>query len=110
MSVDVVIPTHNRVELLVEALESAQSQSMRPDTIFIVSDIHCPEAESFLKERPANAVKVQYIWWEASEDIPASGRAPISRNLGIARSQADWIAMLDDDDHWDQNYLKRQPR
>lgn len=106
-SVDVVIPTHGRVDFLAEALESVRNQTLRANRVFVVSDMENPEAEALVRECSREFEGISYDWWQAPDDIPASGRAPISRNLAIARSRAEWIAPLDDDDRWDDCYLER---
>jgi glycosyltransferase involved in cell wall biosynthesis len=107
MSVDVVIPTHERVDFLNEALDSVLRQTLQPSNVFVVSDIRNQEAEALIQRRAKDFGGLRYEWWQAPDEIPASGRAPISRNLGIGLSRANWLAMLDDDDRWDDEYLER---
>lgn len=107
MNVDVVIPTHLRTDFLAEALDSVAKQTLQPQKIIVVSDVENSDAQALIKERAAAGAPVEYDFWIADDDIPASGRAPISRNLAIAQSRSDWIAILDDDDSWEADYLER---
>lgn len=84
----IVIPTYNRREWLVEALESALDQEMPADEIVVVDDgsddgsreavARFPEPVRYLQQRRAGAAA--------------------AKNLGVAHSDAEWIQFLDSDD------------
>ncbi len=98
-SVEVVIPTHNRPELLRRAIDSvlAQTYSGRL-TVTVVFDRQQPD-EGLATVQPI-AVRVL-----------ANNRAPGlagTRNTAIVASDADLIAFLDDDDRWHPDKLTRQ--
>ncbi len=114
MTVDVVIVTHRRdshVEFLNDALDSVKAQSLGPERVFVVSDVEDKEGHDTVMKQAASDLDLEFICWNAPEqylsDSRAGGRAPASRNFGIYRSNADWIAFLDDDDWWEPAYLEK---
>ena len=97
-SVSVVIPTHNRVELLRRALRSVVGQTRPADEIIVVDD----GSEDATREVVnAEFASVRYLW-QANQGVSAA------RNRGIAESTSRWIAFLDSDDEWRPAKLERQ--
>jgi glycosyltransferase involved in cell wall biosynthesis len=95
--VSVIIPTHNRPELLCEALRSVLAQTMQEFEVIVVND-------AGVDVRP---------WVRSVED---SGRfrilqnvqnqgLPAARNIGIRASRGKYIAYLDDDDQFYPHHL-----
>lgn len=98
--VSVVIPTHNRPEMLREALESVKAQTFTDYEIIIVSNGET--CENFTESRVlAAAYGCHYI-------ILAEGNVSAARNEGVRVSRGEWIAFLDDDDIWLPNKLEYQ--
>lgn len=96
--VSVIIPTFNRADYLVEAIESVLAQSYRPIEIIVVDDGSTDgtaEAISRLGDT------VRYMWQ------PNQG-ASVARNTGIALAQGDLLAFLDSDDLWEPEKLTWQ--
>lgn len=91
-SVSVVIPTHLRVDLLVEAVASARGQAAE---VLVVDDA-ADEATRAAVERLAAApgAPVRYV-----DNADGSG-ASSSRNLGAERAEGEFVGFLDDDDLW----------
>ena len=92
--VSVVIPTHNRPDLLRRSLTSALGQTLRDIEVIIVDDGDAAQgaekvAVSFNDER------VRYV----RQTKPHSG-APAARNRGAGEARAELVAFLDDDDEW----------
>jgi glycosyltransferase involved in cell wall biosynthesis len=90
----VIIPTRNRPEFLLEAVQSVLQQSHRDLELLIVNDgdeISCPVEDSRL--RILNNQK---------------RGAVAARNFGVAEATGAFIAFLDDDDFWiDMDHLKK---
>ena len=97
MSVSVVIITHNRPELLAEALASACRQTLAPAEIIVVDDG---------STEPVSVADV------CGQGIPVrlyrlSGLgASAARNKGASEAGGDFVAFLDDDDLWEPEYLE----
>ncbi len=90
-SVEVVIPTHNRPELVRRAIESVRAQRYEgPLSVAVVFD-RSPEDPTLVVDGPV-AVRVL-----TNTRTPGLAGA---RNSGILSSTADLVAFLDDDDHW----------
>ena len=99
-AVSVVMPTHNRADLIGEAIRSALAQTFRDFDVHVIDNGSTDDTkevvESFGDER------LNYFWKEDS-GLPAD-----SRNVGIARSRGEFIAFLDSDDLWLPDKLERQ--
>lgn len=94
-SVSVIIPTHNRPELLLEAIESLLQQTRSNWEMIVVDDASIIPVEIF--DDPRIRV-VRHEW--------AKGGAA-SKNTGIALARAPVLAFLDDDDLYAPSYLER---
>jgi len=90
--VTVVIPTINRESLPI-ALASVNDQSFRGFKLIIIDDSQDQSVESTIYQV-----------------IKTGGLKGVSkaRNLGIAHSESDFTALLDDDDFWHRDYLAKQ--
>lgn len=94
-AVSVVIPTHNRPELLAEAIGSLLQQT-RPDwEAIIVDDASTPPAV------PPHDTRIRVV----RHDKGKGGAA--CKNTGSTLARAPVLAFLDDDDLYAPNYLER---
>ena len=89
MDFSVIIPTRNRPQYLMQAVESVTAQVNVSFEILIVDDgnVGLP---AFTDTR----IKI----------LANNQRGPVqARNLGVANAKGDYIAFLDDDDWWTEN-------
>lgn len=100
--VSVVIPTHNRPELLARAIQSVQSQTY-PNLEIVVVDDGSDDRTRAVVER-AEDPRVRWIRHASRKGGAAA------RNTGISASRGDVIAFLDDDDEWRVDKVERQLR
>jgi glycosyltransferase involved in cell wall biosynthesis len=98
--ISVVIPTHNRAEMLAEALASVQAQTFKDYEIIVVSN-----GESDDMRRSSRAIVAAH---DGRYFALAEGNASAARNFGIEQARGQWIAFLDDDDLWLPHKLERQ--
>ena len=91
-TVSVVIPTHNRADLIGEAIQSVLDQTFQDFDVHIIDNGSSDDTEEVV--RAFDDQRLNYFWQE-NTGLPAS-----SRNTGIARSQGEFIAFLDSDDVW----------
>lgn len=99
-SVSVVIPTHNRAELLVRALRSVQAQTRPAQEIFVVDDGSTDDTRQRLEA--LGDERVRYLRNDLSRGAAAA------RNRGIREASGDVVAFLDSDDEWVPGNLELQ--
>lgn len=100
-TVDVVIPTYNRLDLLPAAIASVLAQTHAVRRIIVADDGSGDGTVEWLRLEAMRDPVLQVI----ELDHGGGNRA---RNAGIAAAQADWIAFLDSDDAWEPDKLERQ--
>lgn len=91
----VVVPTHNRPQLLAEALASVTSQTFTDWDAIVVDDASIPPVSGETCDPRIRVVRVD----------PGQGGAA-AKNRGIAEACGDFIAYLDDDDLYAPTYLE----
>jgi glycosyltransferase involved in cell wall biosynthesis len=96
--VSVVIPTHNRADLLGEALDSALAQTVPPAEVIVLDDASTDDTPDLVARYGA---PVRYVRQERAGQSAA-------RNRGAAAATGEYIAMLDSDDVWEPAKLERQ--
>jgi glycosyltransferase involved in cell wall biosynthesis len=100
LEVSVVIPTHNRRDLLETTLESALWQRGVSFEIVVVDDGSTDDTSAFL--RSVEDPRIRVVRNEAPRGVSRA------RNRGIEESHGHWIAFLDDDDLWAPDKLRAQ--
>jgi glycosyltransferase involved in cell wall biosynthesis len=98
--VSVVIPTYNRAEKLVRALDSVLTQSVAPVEIIVVDDASTDGTAQI--DFGALSSRIRYV----RSEVNLGGA--VSRNKGVQCAVGNWIAFLDSDDVWLPNKLQRQ--
>jgi hypothetical protein len=99
-AVSVVIPTHNRPELMKRALESVLAQTYGGELEVIVVFDAC---DPVLPDVPVESTRsLRALVNDRSRGLAGA------RNCGILASSHDFVAFLDDDDHWMPTKLARQ--
>ena len=94
--ISVIVPTHNRPELVVRAVRCALEQVYTNIEIIVIDDVgNAPEHE--LRKL---SEKVQYL------RIPETFWISENRNAGIRIAKGKYIALLDDDDLWYKEHLQ----
>ncbi|MFH1522436.1 MAG: glycosyltransferase [Patescibacteria group bacterium] len=95
IKISCIIPTCDRPEYLKQALDSIFKQTYKPGEIIVVNN----GKESLdLKDERYKNIKVYNI-------IPYVGVSQ-ARNFGASLASGDYLAFLDDDDLWSENYLE----
>jgi glycosyltransferase involved in cell wall biosynthesis len=100
--VSVIIPTHNRADLLSEAIESVLSQTMVPYEIVVVDDGSTDGTQTLLDDLSGRLSHLKVV---RIEFTPLIGRV---RNQGVEASSGEILAFLDSDDIWKPNRIERQ--
>ncbi|MBF0360221.1 MAG: glycosyltransferase family 2 protein [Oligoflexia bacterium] len=109
MSVSVIIPTYNRGELLIRALDSVLKQKVDVGVnvnveieVIIVDDGSTDNTKDlitkYLQKHPEK--KIQYHNFQENHGVSWA------RNRGMELAKGEWISFLDSDDEWSKNKLK----
>ncbi len=98
--VSAVITTHNRVGLLVKAIESVKAQTYSDIEIIVVDDASDDDTERICR----NTKGINYIRINKEESKGGNH----ARNIGIKNANGEYIAFLDDDDRWKPNKIEKQ--
>lgn len=95
--VSVILPTHNRLPLLAEALGSLEAQSFLDWEVVVVDDASNPaiDGTSVVAQHPRAGVHRHH----------ESQGGATAKNTGIAIARGEILAFLDDDDLYDPRYL-----
>ncbi|MBC7103711.1 MAG: glycosyltransferase family 2 protein, partial [Parvibaculum sp.] len=96
----VVIPVHNKVAHVLEAIESVVAQTYAPYEVILVDDASTDGSA----ERIASVKDDRIRILKRSEPGPGGYAA---RNLAIKEAKGDWIAFLDADDAWKPDHLEK---
>jgi glycosyltransferase involved in cell wall biosynthesis len=100
MLVSVVIPTRNRPDLLLRAVQSALAQSHRDLEVLVVIDGPCSKTCEALAGMPDSRLQVIAL--------PEAVGGSDARNAGVQRATGEWVAFLDDDDEWLSSKIEKQ--
>lgn len=96
--VTVVVPTHNRADVLPHVLKAILDQEQVSVTVVVVDDASTDGTADLLSSYPDVTV--------VHHDVPTEQRK--ARNDGARAVQTPWLAFCDDDDLWAPTKLRRQ--
>jgi len=102
--VSIIIPAHNAVAYIHEALDSVLNQTYPDIEIIVVNDGSTDETESVVQEYVARFPNKVRLYSQKNK-----GQAS-ARNVGIRNSYGAYIAFLDADDTWMSEKLEQQMR
>ena len=100
--ISVVIPTHNRVNLLPRAIKSVQNQTVKDVEIIVVSDGSTDGTDALMHEFERQDKRIRFISYSPGRN------GNYARNQGVLASKGEFIAFLDDDDEWLPSKLEQQ--
>ena len=95
-SVSVVIPAYNSEQFISETIQSVLAQSVKPAEIIVVDDGSTDETSKVVQKfgKPVKLIQT-----------PNSGVSH-ARNIGVERATSTWVAFLDSDDTWEEEFLE----
>lgn len=94
-TVSVVIPTRNRVEKCIRAVQSALAQTFEPLEVLVCDDGSSDHTRDAIEGLARDDERIRLFSANAASGSPAQ-----PRNTGIFHARGEWIALLDDDDLW----------
>lgn len=98
--VSVIIPTYNRAALITRAINSVLKQSVKNTECIVVDD-----GSSDDTGRIVQAIKDSRIVYER---LKVNGGSCAARNRGTVLAKGEYIAFLDSDDVWHEDYIEKQ--
>ena len=90
MQISVIIPSFNRIQTLIRAIESVLRQHSVVDEIIVVDDGSEDNTAALVSQRYPNIKLIR----QTNQGVSAA------RNTGIRQASFEWIALLDSDDCW----------
>jgi glycosyltransferase involved in cell wall biosynthesis len=100
--ISVIIPTYNRKDMLIRAIESVRKQNYKHVEIIIINDFSTDGTKEYLEEHYSNHEQIKIFHNEMNLN------AGTSRNIGYQASQGDYVIFLDDDDYYiDENFFSK---
>lgn len=100
--ISVIIPTYNRKDMLLRAVESVLMQKYSNIEIIIINDCSTDETKNYLDELSTNIQIVRVI------NNSINMNAGYNRNLGFREAKGDYVVFLDDDDYYiDNNFFSK---
>jgi glycosyltransferase involved in cell wall biosynthesis len=99
IEVSAIIPTYNRRDLVIRAIESVLAQTLSVDEIVVVDDGSSDGTEDVLRERYGD--RIRYVF-QANAGVSAA------RNHGMSIARGRYFALLDSDDEWLPEKTARQ--
>lgn len=101
MLISVIIPTHNRLGMVLRAVDSVLDQSYKNLELIVVDDGSTDKTADYIPRYEDSRLKYVY---QKNQGVSKA------RNLGVAQAHADWICFLDSDDVWRRHKLSEQLR
>nr|BDT26858.1 glycosyltransferase [Bacteriovorax sp. HI3] len=99
--VSIIVPTHNRAELLELAIHSVLKQTYKNWEIIIIADA-CVDHTSATLEKYKGYENI--FSFESREPLGGGG----ARNFALKKARGEFVAFLDDDDEWLPEKLEKQ--
>ncbi|MBE0654729.1 MAG: glycosyltransferase family 2 protein [Bacteroidales bacterium] len=100
--VTIIIPTHNRADILPRAIKSVQAQTFQDYELIIIDDASTDETDQVMKGIVSD--KIRYIKLDKNQ-----GQC-VARNRAYQKARGEYIGFLDSDDEWMPEKLEKQLR
>jgi glycosyltransferase involved in cell wall biosynthesis len=94
--ISVIIPTYNRANMVMEAIESVRRQTWRETQIIVVDDGSTDDTVERVQQLPDVLLLLQ-----------KQQRQAVARNNGLRHAKGDFVCTLDSDDIWQPDFLER---
>lgn len=101
--ISVIIPTYNRYDNLLNAINSVKNQTYKDYEIIVISD---GSTDKRYEKDIDNVTMIRLT--KSSREILGYPCGAVPRNEGLIKAHGEYIAFLDDDDIWMPNKLEIQ--
>ena len=98
--ISVIIPTYNRLSLLMQTLESVFQQTFKNIEVIVIDDGSSDDTVDTINKNFKKRVRLLCL--------PHSGLPAVARNAGIEAAKGELIAFCDSDDIWIENKIEIQ--
>ena len=103
--ISVIIHNYNRKETLLKAIRSCLEQTYRPIEVIVVDDGSNFDIKNFIETNFSNDYESGLLKVFINEKNFGAAK---SRNIGVGKSNGNYISFLDSDDYWDSKKLDKQ--
>lgn len=100
--VSVIMPVYNAQRFLREAIESVLAQTFCDFELILIDDCSKDNSYSILCEYEKLDSRVRIFKNECNKGVS------YTRNFGVSKARCDYVALIDSDDMWEQDKLKKQ--
>ncbi|CAH9052844.1 hypothetical protein PSECIP111951_00700 [Pseudoalteromonas holothuriae] len=97
MDISVVIPLYNKASYVVRAIESVMQQTVPVKEVIVVDDGSCDGSADIVE---ALDYKNLVIHRQSNQGVSCA------RNVGVSLASSEFVAFLDADDFWQQNFIE----
>lgn len=99
--VSIITPCYNGSRFISQTIDSVLAQSWRRWEMIIVDDGSTDHSAEIIEKYSGKDRRIKYVYQENAGSAAA-------RNRGIRLARGQYIALLDADDLWDPDFLRRQ--
>lgn len=102
LSISVIMPVFNAERFLKESIDSVLNQSYKDFELILIDDCSKDSSYEILCEYKKNDDRVRVFKNDVNKGVS------YTRNFGVSKAKYDYIALIDSDDMWDKEKLKKQ--
>jgi glycosyltransferase involved in cell wall biosynthesis len=99
--VSIIVPIYNGEEFLKETIETVINQTYNGWELLLIDDGSTDNSKKICLDFVNKDNRIKYFY-------KTNGGQASARNLGINKSQGEWIALLDADDLWHETKIEKQ--
>ncbi len=100
--ISVIIPNYNGERFAECAIDSALAQTYRNIEIIVIDDCSTDNSLTYIRDKYADDKRLRLI--ALNKNIGVAN----ARNVGVKEARGEYIALLDNDDVWEEDKLERQ--
>ena len=101
--VSVVMPCYNGEKYISQAIESVLNQSYSNIELLVIDDCSTDSSAEIIKQYQNKDKRIKYF-----KTQQPSGSPTLPRNIGLQKSNGQYIAFLDCDDYWNSTKIQNQ--
>ena len=99
--VSIIIPTHNRCNLVTETIDSLLNQTYKNIELLVIDDHSTDKTKECISKYAEQYSFIRYFQSEKNGACAA-------RNLGISKSRGEYVQFMDDDDVVHEDFIRKR--